>query len=53
MLLITLVCLLLASQLSKWLGVTGLQVITRVIGVLLAALSVQFIFDGIAESGMF
>jgi multiple antibiotic resistance protein len=53
MLLITLVCLLLASQLSKLLVVTGLQVITRVIGVLLAELSVQFIFDVIAESGMF
>ena len=53
MLLITLVCLLLASQLSKILGVTGLQVITRVIGVLLAALAVQFIFDGIGQSGLF
>ncbi|HNP35211.1 MAG TPA: MarC family protein [Woeseiaceae bacterium] len=52
MLLVTLVCLLLANQLSKLLGVTGLQVITRVIGVLLAALAVQFVFDGIAESGL-
>ncbi|HBI14659.1 MAG TPA: antibiotic resistance protein MarC [Desulfobulbaceae bacterium] len=51
-LLFTFVCLLAAGQLHKLLGRTGAHVIKRVFGVLLAALAVQFIFDGIAESGL-
>lgn len=48
----TCAALLLASQLQRWLGVTGMHVITRVMGVLLSALAVQFIFDGIETSGL-
>ncbi len=50
--LLTFIALLGATQVQKLLGVTGLHVVTRVFGVLLCALAVQFLFDGIAESGL-
>ncbi len=46
-LLINYVCLLHADRLSKILGVTGTNVVTRVFGIILAALSIQFMLNGI------
>jgi len=50
--LLTLVCMLLASQIQRLFGGIGVHVIARVFGVVLAALAVQFMLDGLAQSGL-
>ena len=50
---ITLIALLIAGKIQHYLGVIGMQVVTRVMGILLAALAIQFMFDGIRQSGIF
>ncbi|SLN18497.1 MarC family protein [Pseudooctadecabacter jejudonensis] len=43
---------LIASQLERLLGKTGITVVTRLLGMLLAALSVQFVLDGLRGFGI-
>jgi multiple antibiotic resistance protein len=50
---LTYAALMLVDPLGRVLGVTGTNVIARISGILLAALAVQFIFDGIRESHLF
>lgn len=44
---LTLTCFLLTSQIMRILGLTGINVITRVFGIITAALAVQFVADGV------
>ena len=39
-----------ATRISKLLGVTGMTVMNRLIGLIIGALAVQFIFDGVKEA---
>lgn len=49
---LTLAILLAADKVSRALGRTGITVINRVLGILLAALACQFVIDGIQASGL-
>ena len=52
MILSTFVFLLASAPLERLLGRTGTVVITRLLGMLLAALSVQFVIDGVRGTGL-
>jgi small neutral amino acid transporter SnatA (MarC family) len=41
-----------ASTIERLLGKTGITVVTRLLGMLLAALSVQFVLDGLGSFGL-
>ncbi len=49
---LVLAMLLIAERLDRFLGVTGRAILTRLLGVILAALSVQFVVDGIKSAFM-
>ena len=40
-------------MMQRWLGETGMNVITRVLGILLAALAAELILEGMRHSGVF
>lgn len=47
---LTLLLLLIAGQLIKLLGTTGVNVVSRVFGILLAALAIQLVLEGIRDA---
>jgi multiple antibiotic resistance protein len=49
---LTFVLLRLSERLNRLLGRTGINVLGRLMGLVLAALSVQFILDGLRDSGL-
>jgi multiple antibiotic resistance protein len=51
-LLIVFVTLLVSPLIERVLGKVGINVVTRILGMLLAALAVQFILDGLRSFGM-
>lgn len=50
---LTLISMVAAGWLVKAIGVTGANAVARISGILLAALAMQFVFDGLAGSGLF
>lgn len=49
---LTFAALLASEPLQRWLGETGTDVVGRISGVLLAALAVQFVFDGLRQAAL-
>ena len=39
-----------ATKVQRFLGITGINVVTRVMGIILASLACQFVIDGIKDS---
>jgi multiple antibiotic resistance protein len=52
-LLIAYIFLRMSARLSRLLGQTGINVVTRVLGLILAALAVQYVADGLGGLDLF
>ena len=51
--LLTYLAFVIAGRIEEWLGPTGMNVVSRVLGILLAALSAEMILTGLKQSGVF
>jgi len=51
--LLTYLGFLIAGTIERWLGATGMNVVSRILGILLAALSAEMILTGLKQSGVF
>jgi multiple antibiotic resistance protein len=49
---LTALCMLMAREIHRAMGLTAQNVVLRVSGILLAAMAMQFLFDGLAASGI-
>ncbi len=52
-LLVTWLCMRGATLLQRFVGRTGIHVVTRLLGIILAALAVQFVLNGIVQTPLF
>jgi multiple antibiotic resistance protein len=47
---VTWICMRLSTQMLRVIGTTGIHVVTRLFGILLSALAVQFVLNGLAAT---
>jgi multiple antibiotic resistance protein len=52
-LVVTWVCMRAATAMQRLIGTTGIHVVTRLLGIILAALAVQFVLNGIVQTPLF
>jgi len=50
---VTWICMRGATLLQRYVGRTGIHVVTRLLGIILAALAVQFVLNGIVQTPLF
>jgi multiple antibiotic resistance protein len=52
-LVVTWLCMRAATAMQRLIGTTGIHVVTRLLGIILAALAVQFVLNGLLETPVF
>jgi multiple antibiotic resistance protein len=50
---VTWICMRASAQVLRLIGTTGIHVVTRLFGILLSALAIQFVINGLAETPLF